>query len=544
MMKKFMSSSSRGSRSAAIGAAGGPSTLGLRTLIVIGPTGAGKSTLLSSIHNFLRGNDYGHLEQPYKTGQSIHSTTKDCKEIIMQYKGEKLLIIDTAGLGDTDGAEQDQLNLQNVLSAMIKVQRLVGFLIVMNGSECKGTTQLKYVLNQMRSMFPASFKNRVILFLTNSSTKPTFQYDQVDILRDLVGAVHYYNNPVFCQVDDSDKEEVQEMWEKSCRKIDNLLTFVMQQEPLDTAVFKEIADNIEAAKEALLDCTQQISNIRALRSTKQQLDAQHSTLMRVKNGMTAKVQVPHIEFKKEDTPYHSTICVKHEGSICHERCQLTYTPNHNKIFDGCFAMQGSHNCRVCECPSEKHLHVNYKMVRVESMVDSVDKQVEQQIAEHAAAIKKLEDDSNQKLSEEQKLRVVLDAAIQQLSDHFSTLKSLCPWYNHTDDIEVMIQRLQQEKKDSTEVQEREDLDVVIQALKRINAELNAKQGPRSSSSLKKSALKPQLQTPTEGGRGAAHGRQPNTTSRAKATEADSSSDLSWGDSDGWMKVDGTPGSKE
>ena len=465
----------------------------------------------------------------------------------MQYKGERLLIIDTAGLGDTDGAEQDQLNLQNVLSAMIKVQRLVGFLIVMNGSEARGTTQLKYVLNQMRSMFPASFKHRVILFLTNSSTKPTFQYDQVEILRDLVGAVHYYNNPVFCQVDDEDKEEVHDMWEKSCRKIDNLLTFVMQQEPLDTAVFKEIADNIEAAKEALLHCTQHISNIRALRSTKQALDAKKSTLLRTKNGMTAKVQVPHLEFKKEDTPYHNTICVKHEGSICHERCQLTYTPNHNKIFDGCFAMQGSHNCRVCECPSEKHLHVNYKMVRVETMVDSVDAEIEKQIEEHSTAIKNLEDDCNQKLSEEQKLRVVLDAAIQELSDHFSKLKALCPWYNHTDDIEVMIQRLQQEKKDSTEVQEREDLDVVIQALKKINEELNAKQNSLVSTTQKKTAFNKQMQKAERGAEsgGSVRGHQHSKRSdQGTSAEARTSAPLSWADSDGWMKVDNTTEHKE
>ena len=509
--------------------------MGLRTLIVIGPTGAGKSTLLSSIHNFLRGNKYGQLEQPYKTGQSLRSTTKQCKEIIMQYKGEDLLIIDTAGLGDTDGAEQDQLNLQNVLSAMIKVQRLVGFLIVMNGSEARGTTQLKYVLNQMRSMFPASFKNRVILFLTNSSTKPTFQYDQVEILRDLVGAVHYYNNPVFCEMDDEDAEEVQEMWEKSCRKIDHLLTFVMQQEPLDTAVFREIADNIEAAKEALLHCTQHISNIRALRSTKQALDAKRSTLVRTKNGMTATVQVPHIEFKKEDTPYHNTICVQHEGSICHEQCQLTYTPNHNKIFDGCFAIQGSPNCRQCECPSEKHLHVNYKMVRVETMVDSVDAEIEKQIEEQSIAIEKLEADSNEKLSEEQKLRVVLDAAIQQLSDHFSTLKALCPWYNHTDDIDVMIQRLQQEKKSSTEVQEREDLDVVIDSLKKINDELNAKQNTLVSTTQQKAVFDKQMQQTRRGG--ATRGGDMHNTQQSRRTEARVSAPLSWADSDEWTKVE-------
>lgn len=205
-----------------------------------------------------------------------------------------------------------------------------------------------------------------------------------------------------------------------------------------------------------------------------------------------------------------------------------------------FGLRNGCECIVCECPSEKHLHVNYKMVRVESMVESVDGQVQKQIEEHSAAIKKLEDDSNQKLSEEQKLRVVLDAAIQQLRDLFSQLKALCPWYNHTDVIEVMIQRLQQEKKDSTEVQEREDLDVVIQALKRINAELNAKQDTRLNTTQKKSAFDKQMQKTERGVGERTAGRerqQPGKTGASSAAKPESSSLGSWADSDEWTKLE-------
>ena len=87
--------------------------------------------------------------------------------------GERLIrLIDTPGLGDTRGNEQDQVNFENILDFIGQYDCLHCICILLKPTETRLTIYFEYVLNQILSRLQVSASKNIVFVFTN--TRGTF----------------------------------------------------------------------------------------------------------------------------------------------------------------------------------------------------------------------------------------------------------------------------------------------------------------------------------------------------------------------------------
>uniref|UniRef100_A0AC34RPC5 AIG1-type G domain-containing protein n=1 Tax=Panagrolaimus sp. JU765 TaxID=591449 RepID=A0AC34RPC5_9BILA len=173
------------------------------TIVVVGATGVGKSTLISAMENYLKWpkleDAAKHLNEleiripvqftvTRKTGQSQvvtagfaedkkqknenfnnsgESVTQKPKVHLFKFGNDTVRIIDTPGLADTRGSDQDEINLK-LIQKMVKSQEQIhGICIFIKSNDSKLTPQFEMTVRQLLSVFPKSALNNVFFFFTH-----------------------------------------------------------------------------------------------------------------------------------------------------------------------------------------------------------------------------------------------------------------------------------------------------------------------------------------------------------------------------------------
>ncbi|KAG8759492.1 hypothetical protein FRC12_009746 [Ceratobasidium sp. 428] len=145
------------------------------TILLIGETGCGKTAFLSLILNLFQGkgpleledlND-GKAESGLSSTQS--QTTTATLYSITTSEGNKIRILDTPGLADTRGIEQDNIHKAEINKAIKEfVETIDAVMIMANGTVERLTPSTDYTLNVISSMFPRSILDNIGFIFTNS----------------------------------------------------------------------------------------------------------------------------------------------------------------------------------------------------------------------------------------------------------------------------------------------------------------------------------------------------------------------------------------
>ncbi|CAG9310695.1 unnamed protein product [Blepharisma stoltei] len=150
--------------------------------LVIGQTGSGKSTFINYLTNFFRKGtlenkkiaiptktfpnqterDFNHTERLLS---SDHSQTNNCCAYNFKdlESSSTFTFIDTPGIGDTRGVDQDDENIQKIIKEVVNYPDINAIIIVQNGSEARNTASVKYTLNKLRNSLPSLVEKNVIL---------------------------------------------------------------------------------------------------------------------------------------------------------------------------------------------------------------------------------------------------------------------------------------------------------------------------------------------------------------------------------------------
>ena len=113
----------------------------------------------------------------------------------------KVRILDTPGLADTRGLQQDELHKKNIATHIQEhIATVNAVLVLANGSVPRITVGTAYALSVLTAFFPKTLANNIAFLFTNSPTCLSFNFckDTIpEILRD--APLFLFNNPIALQ---------------------------------------------------------------------------------------------------------------------------------------------------------------------------------------------------------------------------------------------------------------------------------------------------------------------------------------------------------
>ena len=148
---------------------------GVFKVVLIGESGSGKTSFVELMRNFAsqRGNDFKPseirsfispgVEGPMSTDTTTCSTHRvDLGEFMID-------IIDTPGLADTRGEEQNKENIDNIIAALKEASYVNCVCLVINGTQSRLNSLMKTVVKEIKNTLSPEVVDNFIVVLTKVS---------------------------------------------------------------------------------------------------------------------------------------------------------------------------------------------------------------------------------------------------------------------------------------------------------------------------------------------------------------------------------------
>ena len=183
-------------------------------ILILGETGVGKSTWINGFQNYLH---YESLEEAeanvlfslipsqftvcdesyntitVSTGEDkneIQSTgksaTQECKVYSFVRDNTKIKLIDTPGVGDTRGIDQDKMNFQNILKTLSYLEELHGICILLKPNNSRLNIMFKFCIKELLTYLHRDASSNIMFCFTNSRSTFYRPGDTMPVLRALL----------------------------------------------------------------------------------------------------------------------------------------------------------------------------------------------------------------------------------------------------------------------------------------------------------------------------------------------------------------------
>jgi hypothetical protein len=130
----------------------------ISSIIVLGETGTGKSSFCNNLC----------IEPKCVVGEGLNSETERVQGIRCEGIYDDIFIIDTPGLNDSNGSEQDAQNINTMNEYIRKNPRIKGIIILLKFTDNRITGSVKDSLKAFADMFPMNeFWSHVIFILSH-----------------------------------------------------------------------------------------------------------------------------------------------------------------------------------------------------------------------------------------------------------------------------------------------------------------------------------------------------------------------------------------
>lgn len=469
-------------------------------VLIIGETGSGKSTLLNMFTNYFEDGNLDDIKISIPTqyfpdvtsnkhikhsesdiNDRSKAQTKKANEYIFNHIINKMKynfnFIDTPGLNDTEGNNQDEKNIDVIMEAAIKAKHLNSIILVLNGTNARITSGISSVITRFKGSLPDSIMNNIICVMT-MCRKETCNFTDFEELGIKPKHIIYINNTAFSSDpsmwDDRDILELE--WKKSLNQCKTLEKYLMDMENIPTDEFAKIREIRNNTKKNLYEAQVKFENLQNLieeihkkesdlRDVKE--DIEKNKNFKVKKTITKVVLVP--------TAYKNTICTKCNVA-CHENCNIEEIKEGDckTGFVNCVAFGGKSNCGICDgkCDIDSHYHGYGIPTATNVQVDDELQDIKQKYLDAMGMNDKL-------MSESQKLKVQQDALDKEFDDIISKfkkdceeVKSVCSGFNFVKELYDLIDCLEKKSLDLTSLEAKKKNVIFINNVKNIISKLN------------------------------------------------------------------------
>lgn len=202
-------------------------------LLFLGETGVGKSTFINAFVNYLSFDtlklskngkpvilipskfvitDENLQEREIEFGNDKNenkmvgeSATQESKCYVFSLQGNKhlLRLIDTPGIGDTRGIDQDKINCDNILAMLGKYDDLHGICILLKPNNARVTAQFSFCINQLLTHLEKSASKNIVFVFTNSRSTFYRPGDTLPALRKILTDIS--KKPPYVNIELSEK---------------------------------------------------------------------------------------------------------------------------------------------------------------------------------------------------------------------------------------------------------------------------------------------------------------------------------------------------
>ncbi|KAI9770501.1 MAG: hypothetical protein M1839_003182 [Geoglossum umbratile] len=404
-------------------------------ILILGETGVGKSTFINAFINYLTFTSLDHalsatqLNWVIPCSFATSTVDKSIGKIVQRvveirsdgdldevsgvkgksakqkataypiYIGGKLIrLIDTPGIGDTRGVEQDKQNMVHTLSVLKNYRTLHGILILLKPQNARLGVMFKFCINELLTHLHRDAANNVVFGFTNTRGTMYTPGDAVGPLEtqleNYIGVLPgLYGHTVYCfdsesfrylaarkqekELDLGHIEDYRRSWDHSANESQRLMDYFEKRDPhsVDSTLgLAEIRDLITRLVEPMAEVVRVVSvSIAKSKKDMQDLSTTQKTGAELKGLLNlTKETLVSKTLKEPFTVCDNRACVSLSRvlnpngesvalrkSLCHDPCSLTeIMPDVRgaKGITGCYAFTGG-KCRKCSHTPEDHMHI-------------------------------------------------------------------------------------------------------------------------------------------------------------------------------------------
>ena len=448
-----------------------------KNILILGETGVGKSTWINGFINYLYFADMAeamnakefHVLIPSSftftqrgEGKTIKigeadanetmvpgkSATKEPRSYVFHVGGEIVRLIDTPGIGDSEGIKQDRKNFDNILSYLTYYEEIHAVCILLKPNSSRLTVVFRFCIQELLAHLHSSAKHNIVFCFTNA--RATF-YEPGDTLpalnkelRDKEVGIQATHHNYFCfdnepfrflacvkngvEFSQGDINTYAESWNKSVEETMRLFHHISRLKPhkiRNTLNMNEARRIIVAMSKPLAQVAKTIQqNVQEGNEAKTQIDLVDKDM----DSLKANLKFSGFDLKRVELGYPRTVCADSKcvksvpigatsqqkiiyKQICHSHCGLSGIPTetvNDARLQRCWCIRGT-TCRHSECGHHytAHMHMTYDLEEFpkEFLSPEVQAQInaKKSAKETKEAFKKAIDTKIEELKEEERI---------------------------------------------------------------------------------------------------------------------------------------------
>ncbi|XP_038059614.1 uncharacterized protein LOC119730688 [Patiria miniata] len=436
-------------------------------ILILGETGVGKSTWINGFINYLY---YDGLEEAMNAkefqvlipssftftrdgeetkimvGESDtneimevgKSATTEPRSYLFHVGGDIVRLIDTPGIGASEGIEQDRKNFDNILWHLTYYQEIHAVCILLKPNKSRLTVMFRFCIQELLAHLHSTAKHNIVFCFTNAratfyqpgDTLPTLNRElrdkQVGILATPSNYFCFDNEPfrfLACvkngvEFSQGEINTYAESWNKSVEQIKKLfehISFLGPHKIRNTLSMNESRRIIVAMSKPLAEVAKTIQQtVQQGKEATRQIDLVDIDM----DSLKAKLKFFGFDLKRVELKYPRTVCTDPQcvryvpvgvsgtqntiyDQICHVQCTLSGIPTettNDARLQGCDCIRGTASfmmgkvvrairnvvvpqteCRKCGHHYNTHMHMTYdlQLVTREFLSEEVQTQINQ-----------------------------------------------------------------------------------------------------------------------------------------------------------------------
>ncbi|KAB5590314.1 hypothetical protein CTheo_6252 [Ceratobasidium theobromae] len=354
-------------------------------IVLVGQTGAGKTSFMSLLTNLAKGNTALELEdakdkEKESSADQTQSQTNEASIYVVNNGNTKINILDTPGLADTRGIEQDRKHAKLINEKIQQMKLIDAVIILADGTRARLEPTMEYTIDTIATMFPRSLIDNIGVVLTHLP-RLSLQQFRLDSLKGEMKHCREWTleNPfalyegyrrIQSNASPQEREEeeanIQSSYTKAVKMVNDWLGWLDLRQPMPTKEIDQLykmSTRIDVLiDKALLDVTEASNQLQIWKEKQNEFrDAKKA------KAMPETFNKEERYWSREVTECNNTWCDWDGCHInCHEDCNLPELKDNVQLGKSCevFGFGKSRICLVCSHALEHHRHSRMRKYEV------------------------------------------------------------------------------------------------------------------------------------------------------------------------------------